>query len=1149
MISIFEAYYRQTVGSWPQRTRERGWEAKIHHSGVCVPRVLIKLYLYRKRRALIFSLALLVFAGLPMASRAQVSASITGHVEDATGAAVQQATITVKSQETGATRTVMTDDSGDFRVLSLPLGPQEVRAEKNGFKLVVRSGISLEVGQEAVVNFRLELGEYVQKIAVTEAPPVVNVTTASISGMVNERQVKELPLNGRSFDDLIALNPGAINFSALKSPNTSTSNGNTFSVAGRRTSENLFLLNGVEYMGSSQLAVTPGGTSGYLLGIDAVREFNVLTDTYSAEYGKRAGAQVSAVTRSGTNQFHGTVFEFLRNSALDSPGPFDNGTVPPFRRNQFGAAAGGPLKKDRLFLFGNYEGFRQSLDLSSLSVVPDANARSGKLPDPCTGALTQIVPSGAPMLAFMPFWPAANGPELTVPPSKKTATGGSCTNTAPVPSGTAKAFYNPNEHIREDFGTLRTDYNIGRDDTLSGAYTIDDGTSLIPLADPLFASFTPLRMQVLSFTETHVFSPQVLNTATVGFSRAGFALVSVPLAAFPANLSFVTGLGPGGIVVGGGATTTANGSITSAGPNNAAGVLNHRNLFTYEDSVRISHGIHQVSLGVWFQRLQDNEDSASRQLGQATFTSLTTFLQGTVSNFQVVPQHTELGWRSLLGAWYVQDSIRLLHNLTLEAGLRHEFTSGWNEAYGRAANYFTNAAGVLVTAPVVGNSVYSSNSATRLFSPRVGLAWDVFGTGKTAIRAGYGMYYSLIDDLAFLLNSLPPYNGAATFTGCLTGCTSPTKPIIPITPGPPPANTIFSPQGIQRNAKTPAVQEWNLMVEQQLSRNTALRVAYVGSFATHELLSIDPNTISAQVCSLPAGCPTTTTMPIQTVPQGKQYIPLGSRPNPSLSSGFFWFTEGNSSYNALQVDMTHRMSNGLEFRGNYTWSKNLDINSALTGAQANNQPQMVLDRNDLRRDWGLSALNVTSQSSISATYELPFGHSRRWINDVSRLKSRFVSGWQLNGIGTFLSGFPFTPLVGSNRSGDGDTRNPDRPSLSPSFSGPIVTGNPNQWFNPAAFTLPPARTYGNLGRGTLTGPGLADVDISLFKNTEITERANLQFRAEFFNILNRSNYGPPNTTVFSVSPNAPPAISPSAGLINTTATFPRQIQLGLKLIF
>ena len=576
---------------------------------------------------LLFSIGfLLATAGI---ARAQVSASIIGNVTDTTGAAVKNAKITVKSLDTGATREATTDDAGNFRFLSLPLGPQEVRAEKDGFKPLVRGGINLEVGQEAVVNLRLEVGGFVQQISVNEQAPIVNTTTSSVAGMVGERQVKELPLNGRSFDNLIALNPSTINYSAMKSPNTSTSNGNTFSVAGRRTGENIFLLNGIEYTGSSQLALTPGGASGYLLGIDAVREFNVLTDTYSAEYGKRAGAQVSVVTQSGTNQFHGSIFEFLRNSAMDSPGPFDQGTVPPFKRNQFGASAGGPLKKDRLFIFGNYEGFRQSLNASSVSVVPDSGttlnpeARQGSLPNPCTGVYAPVTGLSSAMLQYMSFWPLSNGPELTVPSA------GTCANQpATVPTGTAKAFYNPNSHIQEDFGTLRTDYNISDHDTFTGAYTIDDGNSLLPLADPLFASYTPLRMQVLSLNETHVFSPEMLNTATIGFSRASFALASVPPANFPAGLSFVTGEGPGGIVVGGGATTTANGSITSAGPNNAAGVSNHRNLFTYQDTLRVIHGIHQISIGAWFQRIQDNEDSASRQLGQATFTSLTTFPAG-----------------------------------------------------------------------------------------------------------------------------------------------------------------------------------------------------------------------------------------------------------------------------------------------------------------------------------------------------------------------------------------------------------------------------------------------------------------------------------------------------------------------------------------
>jgi hypothetical protein len=272
---------------------------------------------------------------------------------------------------------------------------------------------------------------------------------------------------------------------------------------------------------------------------------------------------------------------------------------------------------------------------------------------------------------------------------------------------------------------------------------------------------------------------------------------------------------------------------------------------------------------------------------------------------------------------------------------------------------------------------------------------------------------------------------------------------------------------------------------------------------------------------------------------------VGTRPNPYLGAGFFWYTEGNSSYNALQLDLMRRLSQGLQFRANYTWSKSLDMNSGLTGAQAQNQAQMILDRNDLRRDWGPSALNVTHQSSISAHYELPFGQGRRWLG-AAGLQNKLIGGWDLNGIATLLSGFPFTPQIGSNRSGDGDTRNPDRPSLNPSFSGPVVLGKQTRWFDPNAFVLPAAGTFGNLGRGVFKGPALAELDLSLLKNTAVTEKLNLQFRAEFFNILNHTNLGTPNAVVFSGTSGA---ISGSAGLITSTATTSRQIQFGMKLIF
>jgi hypothetical protein len=1061
-------------------------------------------------------------------AQAQVNASISGHVEDVTGSRVSGATVTVKSLETGATRTATTDASGNYTILALPVGPQQVSAQKQGFKESIRAGINLEVGQQAVVNLQLQVGEIAQQITVSEEVPLVNTTTASVAGVVGERQIKDLPLNGRSFDNLITLNPGTINYTSMQSPNTITSNGNTFSVAGRRTAENLFLLNGVEYTGSSQLSITPGGASGELLGVDAIREFNVQTDTYSAEYGKRAGAQVTVVTQSGTNALHGSMFEFLRNSALDARNFYDQNFVPPFRRNQFGGSLGGPLKKDKLFLFGNYEGFRQSLALSNVTVVPNSQARQGMLPDASGNYVT--VPNLDPaILPFMAMWPEANGPDL----------GG----------GSALNYSNPKQTVREDFGTLRGDYVIGSGDTLTAAYTVDDGDSQIPQSNPLFGAYLTLRNQVASLQETHVFSPWVLNTVRAGFSRAAFNFDPLYFTSFPSDISFVAGAGPGGITIGGGLTTTGAGTISAAGPNNAAKSWNRRNLFTYSDDVMINKGRHQISAGVWFQPVQVNEDSASRQLGQASFSSLESFLQAHVTSFQVVPNPTELGFRSLFGAWYVQDAIKLRPNLTVQVGLRHEFTTGWNEVSGRAANFVTDSNGVLLTQPRVADSIFTENNATKLFSPRVSLAWDPFGDGKTAIRAGFGTYYSLMDDFSFLLNSVPPYNTNISFSNTSLFSFLPIVPSIPqppaCGPGVPKPCTTYAPQGVQANATTPTALEWNFTVERELDANTSLRVAYVGSHGYHGLLSIDPNTIPAQVCADVSGCTAGGTGTARsTVPQGAQYIPVGSRPNPYISNGFFWFTEANSSYNALQIDVTRRLRNGLQFRGNYTWSKNLDMNSALTGAQANNQPQMVMIPRDPRRDWGPSALSPSQQASISAHYDLPFGRGKQWLHDASGVENKLAGGWQLNGIATIVGGFPFTPTAGTNRSGDGDTRNPDRPNVNSSFTGPVVTGNPNGWYNPAAFALPAPGTYGNLGRGVFSGPGLGDLDFSVMKDTAISERVNLQFRAEFFNLFNNTNFGPPNPIVFSAG-----KVSSSAGLITRTATTSRQIQFGLKLIF
>ena len=448
----------------------------------------------RARRSVwpaLFAALLAALAGaLPV--QAQVAASITGAVADPSGAPISAAAVTAKNLETGAVRNTTTDDAGRYLVLSLAVGQYEVRVTKPGFKEAVRSGIQLVIGQEARVNLNLQVGAVETQVIVNSDVLLVATATNDISGLVGARQVKELPLNGRSFDLLLPLNPGIVNFTSQKTGGTGISNsttGNNFAVEGNRPQQNLFLLNGVEYTGAAENNMQPGGTSGMLLGVDAVREFNVQRDSYSAEFGKHPGGQVIIVTQFGSNQWHGSVFEFVRNSALDAPNFFDQGTAPPFQRNQFGASAGGPLRANNTFFFANYEGFRQNLHQTSAAFVPDAASRAA------------AVPSVQPLLNLWPTPPAG----------------------APDFNGIAQVFSSPLQTIREDFGTVRVDHIFSPKDSLAAIYTVDDGDDFTatPL-DPFSSDIVTLREQVLSLEETHVFSPTLLNIARLGFSRAGY---------------------------------------------------------------------------------------------------------------------------------------------------------------------------------------------------------------------------------------------------------------------------------------------------------------------------------------------------------------------------------------------------------------------------------------------------------------------------------------------------------------------------------------------------------------------------------------------------------------------------------------------------
>ena len=979
------------------------------------------------------------------------------------------------------------------------------------------------VGEDATVDFKLNVGQTSQAVTVTGDAPLVEATTADISGLVGGQQIRDLPLNGRSFDELLALNPGVVNFTFEKFGGVGVSNstsGNNFAVSGNRPQQNMFLLNGVEFTGAAENNMQPGGVSQQLLGVDAVAEFNLLRDSYDAEYGKHPGGQVVIVTRSGSNEVHGSLYEFFRNNAMDARNFFDGASVPGFQRNQFGASIGAPLKKNKTFLFANFEALQQHLHQTGVDLVPDNAARAGSLP--CALVTPTPNPCPASGLVFVGVSPLINAWPAPSPG-------------APDFGGISQAFNNPLQTIRDDFGTFRLDHVFSPKDWLSAVYTVDDSADFTPTSiNSYMTDAESLREQVASLGETHTFSSSVLNNASVGYSRAGYFFTGEPTPGTPAASlpGLLSGKPIGALVVGGSAASNPTATIALAGANNGSNLPVARNIYTYQDSVSVNKGIHQMSFGVWFQRLESNEMLALSQYGQDTFTSLQTFLQG-VGTLLYDPTPTPLGWRSTYGAFFAQDSMRLSPKLTVTVGYRQEFDTGWNEAHGRASTYgFTN--GVINATPTVGSSAVSVNNAKFLPQPRLGIAYSPLGgTHKTVLRAGFGMYNDLQDALGYRTDQNAPFNP----TYSLANAQVASLPLNISAPVPAAAKVV--PGGIQPDFTPPTVISWSFRIEQEITTNTALTIGYVGTHGYHELVGVDANEPFPIVCPAapcPAVYPANFPAPLagSPIPAGTYYNPTSTKPQAALANTWTWFFEGDSHYDALQLDLNHRFSHGFSARGVYTWGKTTDDGSSPNATTSGNEPALVSNPFNLRTDRGLSNFNVRNAAVISLLYQLP-----GWRN-------KLAGGWSVSSVVTLQGGFPFTPQLSYNPSNSGDTRNPVRPFVNPDFTGNVIIGSPNEWFNPKAFLAPPNNSgfWGNLGRDTLIGPGLATWDFALHKDIRFGERTNLQFRAEFFNILNHANFNTPNAVVFT-----PSGVSPTAGVITSTSTTSRQVQLSLKLLW
>lgn len=1026
------------------------------------------------------------------------TAIISGTVTDTSGGIIPGVSISVRNVETGIARTAVTDDSGRYVVPLLDPGSYEIQAELVGFKTEVRSGITLEVGRSALVDFTLSVGEISERVVVEGEAPLVQTADSTISGLVDSKKIRDLPLNGRSYVQLALLQPGV---TVIRSTlNTALSGrGTKFSVAGSRPGSNNFVLDGVTINdGSNQ---TPGSAGDQNLGVESIREFKVLTNTYSAAYGRNTGAVVIVVTKSGTNQWHGSVFEFHRNSELDAKNFFDplDEDIPSFKRNQFGATLGGPLKKDKTFFFFNYEGLREGLGLSNIAIVPNALSREGILPDPNNPGGTRTVQVADSVKPFLDFFPIPNGRDFG--------------------DATGEFISSPNRITNEDFVTARFDHQFNDRNSIFVRYTFDEGEQFTP--DELLAFETVFRNTNQSAVVEYktIISPTLINTARFGFNRALLTSDSSP----------INGSGPPTLIAGRPFGKIRFGQAQSGpAPIATLGTANPE-LFpyttqTYSDDINWTTGDHMIQSGLSITRIQNNNVvSGTGVYGNFLFNNVEDFITARPFQFSAdsADSNRHRGWRQTLIGLYVQDNFRLSPRLTLNLGFRLEFLTEISETAGRTSQLLNKSDPEFT----VGAPLFDQTSPQ--FQPRIGFAYDPIGDGKTVVRAGFGIFHDQPVAFWYALagSNLLPFTSTDTLRG--VGNVPFPDAFDALAGGLPTAITL------DPEPDAPTKLHYNLNIERQIGTDTVVSIAYVGSRGTH----------------LPRAGDALGPIP-EIRPDGSKFFsrPFLPRRNPSFGFNLDTTNDGNAFYNALQVGVTRRFNKSLQYQFSYTYSHSIDDGSQMLGSEAQNAPQNVTQHDNRKADRSASTFDVRNNFVANATWDLPFGTGQRWGSSHTGVASKLISGWQLNSIVTLANGTPQTLLIGFNNSNNGDFLLPERPDLVSGRDNNPTLGGPDQFFDPTAFVLPEPGTFGDLARTTIIGPGFASVDVAVTKNTQILSGdrpVDIQFRAEFFNLFNRANFDLPDPTLFDASRQRRGA----AGRITRTTTTSRQIQFGVKILF
>jgi hypothetical protein len=1037
------------------------------------------------------------------------TATVSGVVRDDSGAAVAGAEVTIKNVQTNQSRSVTTNDTGSYSLAALAVGNYEARVTKQGFEASVLRGITLTVSQEATMNVTLKLGVVEQEVTVSGGIQSVNTESATLGGVVDEQKMLNLPLNGRNFVQL-ALNETGVVQNTNYTPSAGL-DGTMITVNGASMRSNMFLLDGAPMQnafGANSASV--GGTT---LGVDGIREFRVITNGFSAEYGGAMGAQVLMVSQSGTNAVHGSAFDYLRNSDLDARNFFDPHNVPSFERNNFGASLGGPIKKDKTFIFGNYEGLKQRLGLTEVTNVMGAGCHGAagavitNTACPQLGSITSatVSPTIASILALFP---------------------------APNLSGNRYAF-SLNQPLAEHYGQVRVDHSFSAKDSLFGRYTMDNADQTLGEAYPQFSLIEHSQSQYITGAENHIFSPTLLNVLRFSYSQTVLGSTT-PSDIIGPGYSLVAGLEIGGISVGG---------TTAMGPDGPSPINYNQYLETYSDDVFYTKGKHSLIFGAVLNRYDDYLHNSTNLRGTVTFANIASFLKATASNYTAETPGSILHHDYLYTAmgFYVQDNYRINPRLMLNLGLRYEPGTVPSDTNGNSA-----ALRNLVTGSANTIGPPWRNYTLKNFSPRFGFAWDATGDGKTSVRGSFSELYDTANMGSVLIIGLA---GTAPFSTIGNVGTS-TVITLPLTF---PAGQITTSQRTtDYYMRQPHMLQYSFSVQRQLPWSLLLTAAYAGSRGIDLTDTLEGNPIIPQIVN------------------GQLYWPVGgARQNPNWGYIGLNTSQGSSRYNALQLELLKRLSSGLQFQLSYTRSRSIDTNISQLGADSSSANVFNTNPLNYNQDKGVSGFNVPNNFRFNAIYNLPHSSATGFVGGI-------LNGWWVSSITSLQSGLPFTVALNTNRSRSGQgggAAGIDRPDLVAGFTAASITsgttgagclgvpageqlGTPSLYFNPCAFALQPQGNLGNAGRNILEGPGMANVDFSLVKDTpvhKLGEAAKLEFRAEIFNILNHPNFAEPSRNVFAGSAagsgsNLEAPLS-TAGVIASTLTPSRQVQFALKLIF